>query len=608
MAVITYNDLIRFQNVYRTTAGGTVFSANYANTLVFDYFADNAVVNDAFYVGFNSPRIKYGDLSFTIGTPLVATTITVVWEYSTGSSTWATLTCTDNTNAFQNSGVQTVTFAPPTNWTFGTKNGVTAMFIRCRITAVTGITEGGANATTVAQCKSLAVTISDPGNTVNEFCELAHQADLLAGWGVVTKLGTYAYYFASHIFLGYENDASVTTIADTKKNIQIEGTMWSKKGSGGGIISGTLVDDTARSSKDGCTWTFLRLLEKHFGQGSGGEKWELYSSLITDGAPYGLYKAYNSICNAAIFQSPTPPIYNNVNFQNSRPDFGSNTLSSLAYVNKFQVSGSLFAFQAEWNAFLRGLVNVGCGYIGDANLNATSNFDSVLVDPTSDTYQMYYYNTPTTRGEKLFRNYTVNLKVISEDGNPIEGVNISIKDGSGVDAAWKHQGYFTSGTMYYSETATGMGVDTDVWSIGDYVKLGGEICQIVSGTYPDFVVTRAQLGTEACKQQYRQTLKRYSVVATDASGLSGEIIVETNSYGWVSGNRPGVQYEVDNNPFTITISKAGYETYSAIRTITEAINETIKLKTAIKLRSGLEGDKYLALGAEAGSSAKIMKL
>jgi len=90
----------------------------------------------------------------------VAEAIDGVWEYygkdtdGTGSYAWRTLTCTDNTNKFQNSGVKTVEFdVPPFQQGAITLTGSQSIRvntpIRFRVTSITNPTEGGANGTSV---------------------------------------------------------------------------------------------------------------------------------------------------------------------------------------------------------------------------------------------------------------------------------------------------------------------------------------------------------------------------------------------------------------------------------------------------------------------------
>ena len=120
-----------------TTGAGTAVTTE----STFDYFTDTATVDQTIMIGMGS---KFWGVKFYVGTALVADSITVVWEYLTASTTWATLKVENP--YFLSTGEQVVRFTPPINWT-NTTQGYGGYTIRCRITAVTNITEGGANST-----------------------------------------------------------------------------------------------------------------------------------------------------------------------------------------------------------------------------------------------------------------------------------------------------------------------------------------------------------------------------------------------------------------------------------------------------------------------------
>lgn len=191
-----FNTLRDCQYIFRATSGGTAFSSNLATTAATDYFSNSAVLNDAIY--FSSPvqHACYAGLNFTVGTAL-AGTLTLTWEYRTTSSTWGTLTVTDGTSGFTTTG--TVTWTPPTNWTRTTVNGQERMWVRVRISALTSITEGGANTTNKMQAFDFAITCTSEASCTPE---TIYQADVAAGWGLVTRIGvaTYAYYIGCNVF------------------------------------------------------------------------------------------------------------------------------------------------------------------------------------------------------------------------------------------------------------------------------------------------------------------------------------------------------------------------------------------------------------------------
>ena len=151
MGTLTYNTTkTNPTHIYRTTGGGTTFSANLANTGTFDFFTNTFAVNDAFYVG-KSGSVWYvwSDIDFNIGTALAGVGVTGVWEYPKGNSKiWTPLErFEDDTNGFTVTGKKSLKFAHQDTWNSSTANGVTASWVRYRITGFTSRTNGGSNTT-----------------------------------------------------------------------------------------------------------------------------------------------------------------------------------------------------------------------------------------------------------------------------------------------------------------------------------------------------------------------------------------------------------------------------------------------------------------------------
>ena len=158
---IEYNrDNVTIATIYRATSGGTSFSSNLSGSTTMDYFSDSAVVDDAIYFS-RLASYSWSNLIFDVGTTLSATSITVKWEYYKKGVGWTDMEgLTDNTNAFQNAGVNTVEFPMQEDWYKTTVNGTNAIWCRVRITAVSGITEGGANQNTAVYGKDGLLRIS----------------------------------------------------------------------------------------------------------------------------------------------------------------------------------------------------------------------------------------------------------------------------------------------------------------------------------------------------------------------------------------------------------------------------------------------------------------
>jgi hypothetical protein len=138
--------------VYSFRKVGVTYTANNAAFAYFPNFGTLAV-DDAFCVGFNYPDTwvstdKFAAVRINVATPMTLDA-TFVWEYSTGSSTWAALTTDDVTpgNLFKVAGVRILKFVPPADWNSNTQPGWRAYYVRCRCTAIGTSGVGGANGT-----------------------------------------------------------------------------------------------------------------------------------------------------------------------------------------------------------------------------------------------------------------------------------------------------------------------------------------------------------------------------------------------------------------------------------------------------------------------------
>jgi hypothetical protein len=95
----------------------------------------NPSLGDAFYVGHDEP---FYSINVQVNTAEISGNYTTIWEYSTGTGTWAELSdVTDGTNIFKNNGANTITFAIPDDWGKGVVNGDNRYWIRQRIDTFT---------------------------------------------------------------------------------------------------------------------------------------------------------------------------------------------------------------------------------------------------------------------------------------------------------------------------------------------------------------------------------------------------------------------------------------------------------------------------------------
>ena len=316
MSGVTFNVMRQATNVKRKS--NNVYSSDYYNSTVFDYFVDSPALHDAIYFSYYTFNAYSGlgfwkDIQIRIGTPRTNSGAGV-WEYSSGSLSFSsgsvditndkinyagqpfntgdviefnkgttvpggitdngtyfvrkidannfqlhpTLTdATNNTNKIdftsQGSGTHRITkwsdltsritsdatagftaaagsqnlsFNPPDDWMELLIPPNTDLFrnwIRYRITDATGITEGGANSTTVVKCGDYAYNVVGYSNAIPAaFSDISAQ-DTADGRGLVSKTG-YSVMIKCNLFIG--DESTDTYFKDSAKTVQIEGQVY----------------------------------------------------------------------------------------------------------------------------------------------------------------------------------------------------------------------------------------------------------------------------------------------------------------------------------------------------------------------------------------------
>lgn len=133
------NAMINQVLLYDASAG--TFSANYHDTDNHDLFPDPYNQNDIIYFGIDDSEGWSGPFSslvFDVDDVNTDFDGNIAWEYWNGGG-WVALTTVDNTENFQETGVNSVHWQIPNAWASTAINGVTAYWVRCRYTpAVAG--------------------------------------------------------------------------------------------------------------------------------------------------------------------------------------------------------------------------------------------------------------------------------------------------------------------------------------------------------------------------------------------------------------------------------------------------------------------------------------
>lgn len=196
----------------------------------------------------------------------------------------------------------------------------------------------------------------------------------------------------------------------------------------------------------------------------------------------------------------------------------------------------------------------------------------------------------------VLRKYEFLCKVIDESGDAISGATVELSDNTGIKYTITTN---ASGEVYLAKRTATSGstttlVDTSQnWTVNSLVD---HIVDITAGT---------GLGQGAwILSNTSNTITFQGAIETaPASGSSYEIRLQPIKEKYYCVDSTSTYTLVSYNPFTLTISKAGYETYTSELTLTAKVDQTIALKTVTNTRVSVDGRVYTALSPEMGSGS-----
>ena len=292
----------------------------------------------------------------------------------------------------------------------------------------------------IGGCEGGSITYDNGTNTITivGFSESSpctfediYQADVANGWGVVSKQGDNQYEFRCKLQIGdgtYEtwlvdaNKAISHTINDNFISILANGHF----------RCGTVVDEANRTTKDGC-FIYTNSSNKYILTISDEGAIELYSTTIS--APSGtrfslpkstqLHKIWNcNIIGVTTFGGPAKVDFYRTNWQTgSGPRF---TTVNSRDIRLTDCEIGLYLYYLRNPVTIRDYKMVGEEY----------SFVTYGTQPGADLYAinvnckwkiMWKYGS---RG-KIYRQYSFNLKVVDEGGNPINGAKVKVYNKSG---------------------------------------------------------------------------------------------------------------------------------------------------------------------------------
>jgi hypothetical protein len=633
MGVITFNDKwenLRMISYYNSFNDSFTFRGIANNVYGGDLFSDTAIVNDFVMFSFGQLIGKVNAIKINIDTPLVATSIDGVWEYTSGGTnqvpSWKTLTVTDNTNKFQNSGENEITFDVPEDWeNFNyTKRGVNIYYcfqLRFRITSLTGLTEGGklVNTTDTSQCKPYsiyALSFDDPNNPLT--MSQIYAADVAGGWGVVTNIGN---QFTFNCNLNYYGGVWYFE----SKNEQIQFLMnwfwlgdYRNESNFGELISGSKVRFGSRVMFIGNNVNYpsqryitgenskiynteFRIVQQgthsagfngYWSGGVGSRKGQSLYDVYVEGFRHLDFRNENVIIgvrtNSNGFsgcQIETPgAIMYKCSIDSGFNGVRTNTSNPNDYIHECDLSGAIYPNNPFWATDLAifHFYHVDC-YYGNKT--------------TSEIVAWNHSSSPDTSGDhKVFDVSSFLLQVLDVNKNAISGATVTLKDKNGdtvLDLTTQEDGYATadSGTI---TSATSNSID-------DTTKSWGNVM------YREIVVTSGNsIGS-------RRIIKHGNTATSLPMAWDFEVTPTINDryifvpyVGWryfVPLNyTPRTRSDstvTDLNPFTLIIRKSGYKTYISIFDLTKKFDEILTLKKTKDIVSE-DGTYHIANDENAG--------
>ncbi|MCD6176815.1 MAG: carboxypeptidase regulatory-like domain-containing protein [Candidatus Cloacimonetes bacterium] len=424
---------------YNSTAG--TYSANLASSS-FDYFPDNAVAGDMLYFGgsYNQYSAPWHNLKFYVGTPLQATSITLAWEYYNGSAgAWEAIpNLVDNTNAFQNSGENSVTFPVPPHmysdarfWSLDMYHAGLSFnnWVRARIVSVSGLTEGGAQSTQQVKCNDNVITVKDETDVT---LSSIYNADVSNGWGQVSKLSNQSYLIKPNLFLINSSFTSTNEIFQVgREDYPVVFSVDSDSSFQLGVLTGDY-------GKDGSTL----YLHSREGRGALGypklSNAKIYASnIIRPQGHIGSLELNGAIdLRDSIYTSNTT-----ITIGSSATGYIKRTLFATpiwVYIFSTGVDIDTLKMTPECGGILAPLWSGGDVIIRNVKFTSTQKLDRYyaanvyLINCEGPTNANIVSTEPRlTNDVYVYKKFTFNLKVVDKDGNPISGANVTLKDTDG---------------------------------------------------------------------------------------------------------------------------------------------------------------------------------
>ena len=261
-------------------------------------------------------------------------------------------------------------------------------------------------------------------------------------WGVVWKKDNW-YRFDKGLYFSntYFADSGKQYYINIKNWQIMSATVW-LGAEGSNITFGELVDETSKSTKNGVSILFDNKADQYINvmvtSGGSVKLYSCYLSCINRNdalvAAKGTADANNRVWNTVFTDGVafSQTVYTNI--------FNLNAISTSAIVRRPVTTATVERVYGNYVSYGAWFQNTEDGYIKDifgrnmgyaAFMESEHDYNCSLVNGDFDAWKVRWSGTNNLA--RLYRKYTVNIKVIDKDGNPIEGANVTLKDVDGTE-------------------------------------------------------------------------------------------------------------------------------------------------------------------------------
>ena len=699
---------MRYAHGYVSGVAAVIASGSIKN---FDYFPNTAGVGDSimFQQSYHAGK-QYGAVHFDVAIAFSAASVTGVWEYSrrTGGTltapSWTALSnVRDDTNGFQNTGPNAVFFKIPDDWENYIQPWGNSQYycfnIRYRITAISGVTEGGRQHTT-NQVQATDHSIDMDGAETNTSLYAADKAGTVnmdTRTGITTTDGSartfeqvlrpadYRVLGGADVYITVENWIGTTatirlTGTDYDGSAQTEDVVVTANGqtnttkvwrtmtaSQVTVATVTSFDYTVTQGQWGVIWkqeqqymykctltdsagtsTFTTTLEQiHFFQnyqtndflgtwliGSiySGAKVNngtdiLFNSInnsLTGGTPWGTANSAFLNCNFRVILAGSshgywvPPggkdgdnitgIFMQGNRQTSfassenayvdvtgsaqqvEPALGvvdNFTSFNASYGIRNYAPAGYYFYNCDFTKTITSSINIWLGHRYSLRMRMVDSLKNAQ-KPDNEQVNWNFNSIPPSYDAFCYFSNTALLQIVDEQGNEIEGATVKIYDGTGAlvhESITNQNGYnnldkgtATGGSVTslidtaksWLLTATTNNMDLDQWW-GRYMYITGgtgkgqkRICVKRTGVHTSTVqVPHVDFQTAP------DAPSNYVIIP----------VIDIMKFEPASYPTSGFVYSIttDLNPFTIVVTKTGYENYSEELVVNQKLEKSIQL-------------------------------